>query len=121
MSPIDPTETLTRFLYFKNHYRPLDHTVRHAAFMPPKNKLLSVFRIFDLRENEVWRLGDTLRTESPLGRADLKTIVVTESGLTVDADDIPPRHANIMGWSDESSEIKLKAMILAEKALLRLK
>lgn len=121
MSPVDPTESLARFLYSKNHYRSLDHTVKHAAFMPPPNKLLSVFRIFDLQENEVWRLGDTLRAEQPLGRADIKTLYVTETGLTVDADDIPPRHANIIGWSDESSETKLKAIVLAEKASLRLK
>ena len=121
MSPIDSTEPLARFLYSKNHYRPSDHTVRHAAFMPPADKRLSVFRIFNLRENEVWRLGDTLRTETTLGHADIKALVVTETGLTVEADDIPPRHANIIGWPDESSEIKLKAMVLAEKASLRLK
>lgn len=89
--------------------------------MPPLNKRLSVFRIFDLPENEVWRLGDVLRTEPPLGRADIKVQAFTETGLTVEADNTPPRHANIVGWPNESSEIKLKALILAEKALLRLK
>ena len=121
MNPVDPVETLARFLYTKNHYRSLDQTVKHAAFMPPGSKRLSVFRIHDLQENEVWSLGDTLRTEPPLGRADIKALDVAETGLTVDADDIPPRHANIIGWPDESSEIKLKALVLAEKALLRLK
>jgi hypothetical protein len=121
LNPVDPAETLARFLYSKNHYKPSDHTVRYAAFMPPTSKRLSVFRIFTLQENEIWKLGDTLRIEPPLGRADIKALVVTETGLTVEADDIPPRHANIIGWPNESSEIKLKALILAEKALLRMK
>lgn len=121
MNPADPAETLARFLYSKNHYRSSDHTVRHAAFMPPTTKRLSVFRIYDLQENEVWRLGDALRAEPPLGRADIKILAVNETGLTVEADDIPLRHANIIGWPNESSEIKLKALLLAEKALLRLK
>lgn len=117
----DHTETLARFLYFKNHYRPSDNTIRPAAFMPPASMRLSVFRTFDLPENEIWNLGDALRTEPPLGRADIMVQAVTETALTVEADDIPPRHANIVGWPDESSAIKLKALLLAEKALLRLK
>ncbi len=120
LSPIDPTEILTRFIYTKNHYRS-DHTVKHAAFMPPADKRLSVFRIFNLQVNEIWNIGDSLRTEPPLGRADLQASIVTETGLTIDPDDIPPRHANIIGWPDESSEIKLKAVVMAEKAQLCLK
>ena len=121
MRPVEPAETLARFLYSKNHYRPSDHTVRHSAFIPPENKRLSVFRVFNLQENEIWNLGDTLRAEPPLGRADLRALAATETGLTIEADDNPPRHANIIGWPNESSGIKLKAMILAEKASLRLK
>lgn len=80
-----------------------------------------MFRILGLRENEVWALGEKLRPEPPLGRADINVAAVRETGLTVDADDIPPRHANIVGWPDEASAIKLKAMELAEQAILHLK
>jgi hypothetical protein len=112
---------LSRFLYHKSHYRSLDQTVKYTAFIPPENKRLSVFRIFSLSENEVWALGDNLRSVPSLGRADLKIEGIAEAGLTIEADDIPARHANIIGWPAESSAIKLKALLLAEKALLRLK
>ena len=121
MNLVDPTETLARFLFHKNQYRLSDHTVRHTAFIPPENKRLSVFRIFSLFENETWALGDNLRSVPSLGRADLKIKGIAEAGLTIEADDIPARHANIIGWPAESSAIKLKALLLAEKALLRLK
>ncbi len=44
-----------------------------------------------------------------------------EAGLFIDPDDIPPRHANIIGWPDEDSAIKLAAIELAQKAKLRMK
>jgi hypothetical protein len=118
---VDPTETLARFLYHKNQYRPSDQTVKYAAFIPPENKRLSIFRIFSLSENKIWELGDNLRSVPSLGRADFKTESVSAAGLTIEVDDIPARHANIVDWPAESSAIKLKALLLAEKALLRLK
>lgn len=122
MIQVEPTENLARYIYSKSYYRPSDNTVRHAAFMPPKNRRLSVFRIFGLRENEIWELGDNLRTDQPLlGRADIKAGSVNETGLAVEADDIPHRHANIVGWPDDDSAIRLKALELAEKAHLHLK
>jgi hypothetical protein len=48
-------------------------------------------------------------------------LAVAEVGLKIDADDIPPHHANIVGWPNDASEVKLKALMLADKALLRLK
>jgi hypothetical protein len=89
--------------------------------MPPSNRRLSVFRIINLTEGETWKLGDEIRPEPVLGRADIKAQGVTEAVLTVEADDIPPRHANIIGWPVDSSEVKLKAIVLAEKAVLQLK
>lgn len=89
--------------------------------MPPEDRRLSVFRISGLQENEVWSIGDSLRAQPLSGRADISAMSVLESGLLIDADDIPPRHANITGWPEEASAIKLKAIELAEKASLRLK
>ena len=122
MIQVEPTEALARYIYSKSYYRSSDNTVRHSAFMPPKNRGLSVFRISGLRENEIWQLGDNLRTDQPLlGRADIKAGSVNETGLAVEADDIPHRHANIVGWPDDDSAIRLKALQLAEKAHLHLK
>jgi hypothetical protein len=89
--------------------------------MPPEDKRLSVFRISGLHENEVWSTGVNLRSQTLVGRADIKALSVLETGLLIDADDIPPHHANIIGWPEEASAIKLKAVELAEKACLHLK
>lgn len=114
-------EILARYLYSRNHYRSSDNTVKHSAFIPPEDKRLSVFRISGLHENEVWSIGSNLRPQPLLGRADIKALFVSETGLLIDVDDIPPRHANIIGWPEESSAIKLIAIELAEKACLQLK
>jgi hypothetical protein len=90
--------------------------------MPPlPDKRLSVFRISGLHENDIWGIGENLRTQSLLGRADIKALAVFETGLSIDPDNTPPRHANIIGWPEDSSAIKLKAIELAEKAQLHLK
>ncbi|MCG6551798.1 MAG: hypothetical protein L7F77_05680 [Candidatus Magnetominusculus sp. LBB02] len=92
--------------------------------MPPQNRLLSVFRIFDLDNNDIWALGDkvgVLRKLPLLARADIIAVQVNDVGLEIDANDDPPRHANIVGWPKEKSEIKLKAIELAERAQLYLK
>lgn len=121
MSPVDPREPLSRFLFSSNNYRLSDNTVRHSAFMPPEDKRLSVFRTSGLQENEIWRLGDALRAKPPLGRADISALAINKSGLTIVPDDTPPRHANILGWPDEASAIKLKALELADRSHLCLK
>lgn len=89
--------------------------------MPPEDKRLSVFRVLGLDEHAIWVLGGSLRTQPLLGRADIAAATVRETGLALDADDIPPRHANITGWPDDNSAIKLKALELSERAHLRLK
>jgi len=72
----------------------------------------------------VWEIGNAVGTERELtllARADIKVSSVTKTGLEIDADDIPPRHANIVDWPAEDSEIKLRAIELAEKAQLHMK
>jgi len=121
MERLDRTETLARYLYSKNQYRPSDNSVKHNAFIPPPNKQLSVFRITALLENEIWRIGDSLSDRTPLGRADIQAESVYDADLLIFLDDIPPRHANIINWPEEQSAIKLKAIELAQKARLELK
>lgn len=121
MNQVEAEEILARFLYSRNHYRSSDNTVKYSAFIPPEDRCLSVFRTSGLHENDVWSIGDSLRVQPSLGRADITALSVLESGLLIVADDIPPRHANITGWHGEASAIKLKAIELAEKACLMLK
>lgn len=92
--------------------------------MPPPDRRLSVFRISGLSEAEIWDIGENVgrqRDKALLGRADIEALPVYEVGLFIDPDDTPPRHANIIGWPDEDSAIKLAALELAKKAQLHLK
>jgi len=80
---------------------------------------LSVFRTSDLSAAENWAIGDAvgeLRGKILLGRGDIKAAVINESRLSIDPNDIPPRHANIVDWPDDDSAIKLIAIELADRA-----
>lgn len=121
---INPSDDLTKYIFNKSQFSSSNKRVKYSVFIPPSNRLLSVFRIVGLSEAEVWEIGNAVSTErglTLLARADIKVSSVTKTDLEIDADDIPPRHTNIVGWPAEDSEIKLRAMELAEKAQLHLK
>lgn len=85
---------------------------------------MSVFCVSGLSENAIWEIGENVGNQSDrklLGRADIAALPVYEAGLSIDRNDIPFRHANIIGWPDEDSAIKLAAIELAQKAELSLK
>lgn len=112
-------ETLARYLFSKSHFRTSTNTVKHHAFMPPSDKRLSVFRTDELAEEEIWALGDSLRAEAMAARADITVLSVKATGLAVDPDEPPPRHACIVGWPPDESAILEKAVQLSLKALLK--
>lgn len=87
--------------------------------MPDPKLSLSVFRVFQLSENQIWKIGKDVGKQSgrPLyGRGGVKTFVVSKNKLQIKPDDNPPRHANIIGWSTEKSEQKSIAQELARRA-----
>jgi hypothetical protein len=122
---VDPKELLTRFLTSRNHYSPHNRRVKYGAFMPPSDLRLSVFRVEGLSNVEIWEIGEknvVQKSEKTLhGRAEIKTIEVTEKGLSVDPDNNPPRHASIIGWYQDKGKQKLIAMELAAEAALELR
>ena len=127
-SEVGPSESLARYLTHKNHYSLLYNSVRSAAFEPPPNLRLSVFRIDGLILKEVWEIGqvDVINAMTPprqnlRGFADIKASAVYEKNLDVDPDNNPPRHADIAGWPQEKSERMLIAQELAARATLRLR
>jgi hypothetical protein len=124
MVQVDPSEDLTKFIFNRSQFSTSNDRVKYSAFMPPPNKRLSVFRIAGLAENDVWEIGETIgerRTLPLLARADIKVSFVATTGLKIDADDIPPRHANIIDWPEDHSAVILKAKELARKAQLHLR
>ncbi|MDO9289223.1 MAG: hypothetical protein Q7T83_10570 [Thermodesulfovibrionales bacterium] len=124
MDQLSPSEDLAKFIFNRSQFSALNERVKYSVYIPPPNKRLSVFRIAGVPETEVWQIGKDVGNERSLpllARADIKVSVVTETGLRIELDDIPPRHANIIGWPEDASKVKLKAMMLADKAQLHLK
>ncbi len=120
---IAPTERLSRYIIERNKMKPSEHRARHTAFMPPPNRKLSVYRTSDLEEGAIWEIGRTF-VAGPLNktlyaRADLEAGEVTTIELRVEpAVDAHPRHANIVGWPLDDSEVLQRAIELAQRAKL---
>ncbi len=122
MNSVNESEKLGRYIYCKRHYRSSDNTVKYSALMPRPYTRLSVFIISDLNESEIWSIGENLRNDMELkGRADIIAANVYKSKLDIEVDNNPERHAEIVNWPEEESAMKLKAMELAQNAILRLK
>jgi hypothetical protein len=124
---IDKNEPLSRYLTSTNHFGRQNNRVKYSAFMPPADLKLSVFRTKELPEKAIWDIGNNEVGENAqvpktlYGRAEITPLVVKKVELSIDPDDEPPRHANIIGWPQEKSEQKLKALELAESATLKLR
>ena len=92
--------------------------------MPSPDLRLSVFRIDGLQLEEIWEIGqreviDAMSQSRELkGIADVKALIVQENDLEIEPDNIPPRHANIIGWPEEKEKQKIIAQELAAEAKL---
>ena len=126
-SIVNPTESLGRYLTQKNHFSRRDNAVRTLAFMPPPDSRLSVFRIDGLKLEEVWEIGQRKvinkmpEPRTLYGMADIKVSKVLELELRVEPNQLPSRHANICGWSEDKSKQKSIAQQLAAEANLIIK
>jgi hypothetical protein len=104
--------------------------IKPSAFMPRPAKQTerletSVFYIGDLknvREDAIWQLAlDHVLPHCPpnkklYGRADIDDSDIEKVGLSIERDDTPPRHANIIDWSAMKEDNKEKALMLANVA-----
>ena len=116
-------EPLARFIFSKSHFNLRSRRVRHHAFMPTGGGETSVFRIEGLDEDAVWTIGNAVgsqRNQTLYARGDIKAEAVRSAKLDVLPSE-PQRHANIVGWSSEKSQQKLRAMELAGAAKLETK
>jgi hypothetical protein len=84
-----------------------------------------VFRIFRLKEWQIWGIGDFYvtapRKKEILARADIAVERVVNIGLNVEAAEPPPCHANIANWPFEKHSMKSLAQELAANAILRIR
>lgn len=114
-SKVGANEKVSRFVYSKKHYRKSDNTASWQAFKPNRNNETSVFRIDGLFDSKIWNLN-LRKNKKVYGRADLHAKSITDCGLYFEADIIPLRHANIVGW-EESHIAMRKAQELFSKGI----
>lgn len=113
-------ELLARFILFKSYIR-ADNTIRPDAFIPAPHVELSVTRINNLPEMQLWDIGDNIASQSGrklVGRGDVFSIQFMVQGLQVVAAPVPenPYHANVADWPKEKQNQKLIAVEIAAAA-----
>ena len=120
----DGPEILSRYIYYHRYIRPSDNTVKWGAFMPNSQNQTSVFRTSGLIEEIIWKIAEcevsSYYETSLKGRADIETVDVYNEELTLVPDELPYRHKNISGWSDDRGKNILIAKELEKKAILNL-
>lgn len=110
-------EPLARFLFSSGWFSSQNRLVKPGVFLPPPDLKLSVFRIAEMPPDDVRQLGATVANERNLyGHAAFAASEVRTAGLSIDPDDTPPRHANLVGWATDKAEQKLAAMELARRS-----
>ena len=123
---IDPNERPSRFVVNSNEFRPSNKTAKPKAFMPPKNKRLSVYRISTLSEDEIWSIGEEFvaepRGQTLYGRADLLAQDVYDLKQKVEPETSRHcLHADIIPWPDGREDMLFFATKLALKSKFVLK
>lgn len=122
---ISPSEEVTRYIFDRSAYSPINGRVKYNALLPNSKGETSVYRIINLTRNEIWdigqryvaeRRGRTLRARGDIGASD----IFSES-LEIRTDMvIHPLHANVVGWPTQRSEQLLIAKKIADKTQLHL-
>jgi hypothetical protein len=123
---INSQEVIARYITSQRWYSRQKDIVKPQAFMPPPNLKLSVFRIDNLSEPEIWKIGinkviNKINKPTNLhGRADIQALNILGNNLQIEPDNTPPRHANIIGWPELKEKRISIAQELAAKASLSL-
>ena len=123
---VSSDEPLSRYLPQSGHFSRQQSRVKPRAFLPePSGLTTSVFRTYALSETEIWEIADVYMSgptgRSVHGRADLLVSHVEATGLRVNPDNVPERHADIVGWPQRKDEQLALAQELAAVALLKLR
>ncbi len=126
---VDKEEPITRYL-FKDDFTISNSNIKPVAFAPSKKtKNLSVYRIKDAHENDIWDIGrqyvTALRSDNKevLARADLYASDFFDDKLNIIPEiKIHFRHANIENWPVNSrDELLMIRNNLRSKASLKLR
>ncbi len=108
---------LARFLR-KDGLREQGTRVHAAAFMPPEKLLssrleVSCFEVQGLNQDEVFDIATvnniTLNRKPPIGYAVIHEHRFPTKLLSIDQNNQPPRHVDIIGWEKLSKEDRIEA------------
>ena len=122
--PVGDQEALTRFLLEKKKFAASTGRVKYRAFLPPPaSQAISVYRVDDLDQEDLWSLGQeyvAIPTGKPLlARGDVPAALVFAQGLQIDSTETPhPRHANIHNFPADATKVRLIAIVLADASKL---
>lgn len=121
---VNDHERISRFLLFSRWFSREHRRVKPDAFIPHPRIELSVSCTDALSEEDIWPLGQLVIEQRAdkvklYGRGDLIARDVRTQKLEIKRDDKPPRHANIIGWPNESrSAQRMMAIELAAASKL---
>jgi hypothetical protein len=119
---IEPQDPLARFFHQRNHFSPQKKLVHRKAFIPSKELTTSVFHIVGMPQDEVAEAGTEFVKEGHgtpcYGWARFLAAAVDPVGLRIDYNNVPPRHADLIGWPKEKEEQISIAQELAARSTL---
>jgi hypothetical protein len=96
-----------------------------GAFLPPEDLKMSASGIDGLAEEEIWQVGDKIRSTPARARADFKAGMVNDAQvkgaqLTIELDPQPndPKHVNVCGWpADKDLRLSIAQELCAKSVL----
>ena len=137
---VSKDEYVTRYIFTKRHFSTVNNKLRYAAFIPPKSfpNEISVFRIINLNDDEIWQLGVDYvqnagtRNKPLIARGDLSVFNVRHISYDYNNENqelnvVPEvsrhqRHANIINLPQNNKGLlKIVARQLADISSLQLK
>lgn len=89
--------------------------------MPTPTGQTSVFGVNGITDKEIWNIGidvANIRKKTLYGRGDLASDFITDIGLSLDIDNTPPKHANIVNWPEDRVKRQQLALKLADNSNL---
>jgi len=122
---LDPSSPVSRFIFDRNQIRKNEPGVKYRAFLPGADGTLSVYRVLNLNDEEIWEIAvrhvEPGRGKKALARGDCLIKVFQQHNLQIEPDEDPPRHANIVGFPEEKDLQKSITMEIAAQAKLALR
>jgi len=122
---IGDDEKLSIYLFQSNHFSRENRRVKSLAFVPYPHGDKSSFRIDALTESQIWDIGEWIQSQQKTpktlyGRGDIVAASVKSTGLSLQAQEPPPRHANLIGWTqdDKSSQMEIAHLLSASASLV---